>query len=139
MNKLKTNTQLPQAIVSKSVILPNELRVGNFVFADLYDETKILVESICSITQDVFNSTTGEIPFTSLKPIPINEDLLCKLGFNKTGGTYELCDGLIELVYAKDGMYEVIEGQWKSLKHIKHLHQLQNLYFALTGRELTVC
>ena len=130
---------LDKADVSKSVILPNELRVGNLVFVDLYDEIKILVESICSINKDIFNSTTGEIPFTSLKPIPINEDLLCKLGFNKTGGTYELCNGLIELVYAKNAMYEVIEGQWKSIENIKYLHQLQNLYFALTGRELTVC
>ena len=38
--------------------------------------TKILIESICSINKYIFNSTTGEIPFTSLKPIPINEDLV---------------------------------------------------------------
>ena len=31
---------LDKADVSKSVILPNELRVGNLVFADLYDEWK---------------------------------------------------------------------------------------------------
>jgi hypothetical protein len=135
MKKLKTDASLLQSCVSKSVILPNELRIGNLF------ENAI----ITSISEEGYNySDYPEMgvywkTFDTLKTIPINEDLLCKLGFNKIGGTYELCDGLIELVYAKDRMYEVIEGQWKSLEHIKYMHQLQNIYFALTGRELTVC
>lgn len=74
----------------------------------------------------------------NIKPIEITEDWLCKLGFNKTGGTYEFIDGLVELVFHKGEVFEVIDGQWKSFKHIKHIHQLQNLYFALTQRELAV-
>ena len=77
MNNSDTNQaeQLNETAVSKSVIFPTDLRIGNFVFADLYGETKILVESICSKNNDVFNSTTGEIPFTSLKPIPLTLQL----------------------------------------------------------------
>jgi len=121
---------LDKADVSKSVILPNELRVGNLVFADLYDETKILVESICSITQDVFNSTTGEIPFTSLKPIPITLQLYREIEIQliRKGFSYGFEKGKLTL-YLSD------EWEFKC----EFLHQFQNLFFFLSGSELTVC
>ena len=59
----------------------NELMIGNLIFSDLYNNTPILVESICSINKDIFNLTTGEIPFTSLIPIPLTEEWLLDFGF----------------------------------------------------------
>ena len=49
MTELSQNAlvlQCDKTAVSKSVIFPTDLRIGNFIFADLYGETKILVESI---------------------------------------------------------------------------------------------
>jgi hypothetical protein len=35
-----------------------------------------------------------------------------------------------------DGIFYLI--RYGFINHIKHVHQLQNLYFALTGEELTI-
>lgn len=134
MNTNKTKAeQLPQCdktAVSKSVIFPTDLRIGNFIFADLYGETKILVESICSKNNDVFNSTTGEIPFTSLKPIPLTLQLYREIEIQliRKGFSYGFEKGKLTL-YLSD------EWEFES----EFLHQFQNLFFFLSGSELTVC
>ena len=133
MTELSKNAEVPQCdktAVSKSVILQNQLRIGNFVFADLYGETKILVESICSKNNDVFNSTTGEIPFTSLKPIPITLQLYREIEIQliRKGFSYSFEKGKLTL-YLSD------EWEFES----EFLHQFQNLFFFLSGSELTVC
>ena len=116
-----------------------ELRIGNLVFADLYGEKEILVESICSINNDVFNSTTGEIPFSSLKPIPLTEEWLLKFGFELKIGNYHLENFRFNISNPMnyDG-FLFCDGYSVLTEKIKHVHQLQNLYFALTGEELTL-
>ena len=133
MTELSKNAQVPQCdktAVSKSVIFPTDLRIGNFIFADLYGETKILVESICSKNNDVFNSTTGEIPFTSLKPIHLTLQLYREIEIQliRKGFSYGFEKGKLTL-YLSD------EWEFES----EFLHQFQNLFFFLSGSELTVC
>ena len=133
MTELSKNAQVPQCVktdVSKSVIFPTDLRIGNFIFADLYGETKILVESICSKNNVVFNSTTGEIPFTSLKPIPLTLQLYREIEIQliRKGFSYGFEKGKLTL-YLSD------EWEFES----EFLHQFQNLFFFLSGSELTVC
>jgi hypothetical protein len=127
--------QCVQTSVSGSVILPTDLRIGNFVNADLYGNDKILIESICSLNNDVFNSKTGEIPFHSLKAIPISEELLLKLNavkldfkdfpsFNLFGMQINFVNGLwIEYV---------------SRVEITGLHNLQNIFFFRNSEELQI-
>ena len=133
--------QCVQTDVSKSVILSTDLRIGNFIEknGDICTLASVNTDKTIRIYNEDKTDTWGCFALRIFNPIEITEDWLCKLGFNKTGGTYEFIDGLVELVFHKGEVYEVIEGQWKSFKHIKHIHQLQNLYFALTGSELTVC
>ena len=133
MTELSKNTQVPQCdktAVMQSAILPQDLRIGNIVFADLYDEKPILVESICSKNQDIFNSTTGEIPFTSLKPIPLTLQLYREIEIQliRKGFSYGFEKGKLTL-YLSD------EWEFES----EFLHQFQNLFFFLSGSELTVC
>lgn len=72
----------------------------------------------------------------NVNPIPITEEWLLKLGFisNAYQDRYESncihiqCDKL----KGKTDLY--IEG----MPHIKHIHQLQNLYFSITGEELEI-
>jgi len=114
-----------------------DLRVGNLVFADLYGEKPILVESICSINEDIFNSTTGEIPLSSLKPIPLTEERLLEFGF-------EIEDDYLELVINErlsiiwvGYLAIMIEGNINFLNTDKvFIHQLQNLFHSLTNKEL---
>lgn len=119
----------------------NELRIGNLVLADLHEEKEILVESICSINNDVFNSTNGEIPFSSLKPIPLTEEWLLKFGFEKVRYekySHEKLNKLRAYPHVMTNGFGIYLMGSYSFPHIKHVHQLQNLYFALTGEEVTI-
>lgn len=82
------------------------------------------------------------------KPIPLTQEWLVKLGFDKLENdipTYFKCFGnLIEDDYefsfniyvdSEQNYFITIFGR-KII--IKHVHQLQNLYHALTGEELTI-
>lgn len=101
----------------------------------------------------------------TLKPIPLTEDILLKCGFEKKGSegwfhkdyiAFDLGDeGVDELDHRylmhpveisintssfRANIYNTMDdeqGATPKVK-IKTLHQLQNLYFALTGQELEV-
>jgi hypothetical protein len=114
----------------------NELRVGNFV---LHKDYKNFIKF------DEANwYRIGEcIEFLEdFEPIPLTEDWLVKF-FNITrrNGNVWLFDFSENFTCMWDGerilIEEYSEGEYP-LNHIKHVHQLQNLYFALTGEEL-VC
>jgi hypothetical protein len=99
------------------------------------------------------------------QPIPLTEEWLLKFGFIKLHhfGNYEFTkllndpvlgedksDLSIEVVHRSDDNryivrfvlepdyydYEPSSVNYHSLQHIEYVHQLQNLYFALTGEEL---
>ena len=75
------------------------------------------------------------------EPIPITEEWLLKFGFEKIIGSNEsnFTNGFYNLFVNSLGevnFYFFKEGDW--YQKIDYVHQLQNLYFALTGSELTV-
>jgi hypothetical protein len=106
----------------------NELRIGNYV----YFEDELLK----------FDFEMGW-NFDYIKPIPLTEEWLLKFGFEyvESYNNYKI----------KTGDYwnslKFYEGEWcynnddsdagcYFLTTIKYVHQLQNLYFALTNEEL---
>lgn len=86
--------------------------------------------------------------YGNLFPIAISEAWLLRLGFEKHKDVFSLSindGGVIE--YKKDGDKYIISYEIPSMndpyeigihqmEHIKAVHQLQNLYFSLTGKEL---
>jgi hypothetical protein len=119
----------------------NELRIGNYVNADLYNDKYILIESICSKNEDVFNSESGEIPLISLNPIALTEDILLKCGFEySTMGIYKKSNLYLIKWSDENAEFNVFGANGiKLIKvEIKSIHQLQNLYFALTNKELEI-
>jgi len=117
----------------------NELRIGNYVNADLYNNDLILIESICSKNEEIFNSTTGEIPLTSIKPIPLTEEWLLKFGFDLKKGTKYFHKEFNRLYLdISNPIYKHLGNVNGNLKEVEYVHQLQNLYFALTNEELTI-
>jgi len=118
----------------------NELRIGNYL-TDLFGET-FEVDGI--ETYGVFNSKIGDIPLDGCVPIPLTEEWLLKFGFQEIDKSiYRLEDVLTYgriTFFANQGMLCEL-GQSSGYKlgepDIKHVHQLQNLYFSLTGEELT--
>lgn len=118
------------------MIQPQELRISNYIIReDLFDKNKRIEKitelykekALCSGPISVF------VDYKDLQPIPLTEEWLLKFGF-------ELKNWGIKVWYLKG--FEI--DQHFYLKGIdwgvrfKYVHQLQNLYFALTGKELTL-
>lgn len=122
-----------------------ELRVGNY----LYDRKKKLckVERIepsdynraaFQFDAPVIGEALTHLPY---EPIPLTEEVLKRLGFmyDKETCTWsytislERFDYVFELEHINDEVFITIHNiEW----NYKYVHQLQNLFFGLTGFEL---
>jgi len=100
------------------------------------------------LIDDKWKDTYGQW-LTFYEPIPITEEWLLKFGFKKResgvcdsfyiGFNPVTHDWLFDLVWLKKMMDYSYEGNpfYKNGHHeVKYIHQLQNLYFALTQTEL---
>jgi hypothetical protein len=71
-----------------------------------------------------------------LTPIPLTEEWLLKFGFEKINHRTE------GIIYQNKWLRftETFYADWRggAIGKIQYVHQLQNLYFALTGNELTI-
>ena len=112
------------------------------------DEKQIRVGNLFERIDTMSNETLGVAEFTAhtwyrigecidnlewYTPIPLTKEWFLKFGFKKEGNTAKYWTlGTVDLweisgTYVNDLDYEV-----------KYVHQLQNLYFALTGEELII-
>lgn len=121
-----------------------ELRIGNYVDGIKYINSEMVVSSIG------YQSMPGEdnlylinsYPAYGFKPIPLTEEWLLRFGFTGNKGYMRKDnDYSMHFEYVNDGWEcNVCFGSYcedsESLEHIKYVHQLQNLYYALTGKEL---
>lgn len=118
----------------------NELRIGNLFIEKHCGET-ITVESISKERIGFSGEFYGK---WQAEPIPITEEWLLRFGFDK-GEEYYLNKNLD----SKEGIFEKMcyDLQNKEFTincnnydgycvEVEYIHQLQNLYFALTGEEL---
>lgn len=73
-------------------------------------------------------------------PIPVTEEWLQKFEWIKTGGILNThTDKNYQYVLEYDNEWNFINAnEMTFLKTIKFVHEFQNLYFALTGYELTL-
>jgi hypothetical protein len=115
----------------------NELRIGNLIEYLVYDyltPQKEWLENYVDI-QDLqwLNENPDDDCY---RPMKLTEDILVRLGFesNPYMDRYEKGPIFIECDKTK-GFIDLWIENWP---HIKSAHQLQNLYFALTGEELTL-
>lgn len=109
-------------------ILPNELRIGNYVN---YKCSVIIIDTIYYDSVNIDLTNCDGIDINLLKPIPITEEVLLKCGFEKEGVFHFWIKHLL--------IWNPSEGLFvhdKTGVQIKYLHQLQNLYYCFTGKEL---
>jgi len=111
------------------------LRIGNFISDanasdSFFAQVKKLDYSRCYYGQ--FHSA-----YSDLKPIPISEEWLIKFGFVlvvKQGN-----QGEFRVYQLNEITYNTNHGWWWK-HHLtvqpKYIHELQNLFFAITGTEL---
>jgi hypothetical protein len=114
-----------------------ELRIGDFVYVDNSQQICTITEikektvRVLYLRSDTGKNHNSIIEIVRIKPIPLTEEWLLKFGFEKYDDMilyWELDDVTI---WEEKGKY-----QFFSDKNIKYVHQLQNLYFALTEKEL---
>ena len=121
----------------------NELRIGNWVNDGF---STIELEAIDFVVMS--DAPEG----LSLKPLPITEQWLVDFGFEKTDDYgdqiyyelktegsrgYYVCFDHEEWVFGLSVRNECTCLIYDE-PHFQYVHQLQNLYFALTGEELTL-
>lgn len=117
---------------------PNELRIGNWVVRkDRQSGKFICYEQVNYLKKSI---KYGELPSSYCVGIPLTPEILEKCGFVTDGDSW--VKNKIELMFiTTDEHYEMEftcpSMDWKIVP-IKYLHQLQNLCFALTGKELTI-
>jgi hypothetical protein len=128
-----------------------ELRIGNYLF---YSDNVFceVITNICKTHVRCYVHNDLEdilLDITELKPIPLNNKWLIKLGFEKqyknekVYNTKKDRDGcLIHDVFlhydTEDKDYDLCLNDYFVRSHIKYVHQLQNIYFALTNEELII-
>lgn len=145
---------------------PQELRIGNLLYRSKewyreypeYKNQEYLIE-VNKITYDELLKDdyiiNGEY-LRLLVPIPLTEEWLLKFGFHEDNyGLFEKVKNNAEYksgceievwikqcIIDSDIVWDYCIGEDISnvthLAYIKYVHQLQNLYFALTGQELTI-
>ena len=85
-----------------------------------------------------------ELDILEIEPIPLTEDWLIKLGFDKERNAHDTTDLYIHDIISLSNKGDYFSCAIHTLltyplpTKIKNVHQLQNLYFALTGEELTL-
>lgn len=118
-----------------------DLRLGNLI---LFTEE---IEVVDIITLDQMNSYNGDATNLGYEAIPLTEDILLKCGFNldkdfnawQTPHDFHIRVEDNELKQKNKVFWIYFDEQEDHpITCIFELHQLQNLYFALTGEELTI-
>ena len=139
------------------MIQPQELRLGNYV---LYNGMICVVSSIIepTPTKDRFNNkyvislwNNGSFNATidEIEPIVITEEILFKCGFLKDENEIyhiDIFTHYLELMNSMECYYPIYiqKAQMSSeneqrigLNNLEFVNQLQNLFYSLTGEELT--
>lgn len=120
----------------------NELRIGNWVHSPFYKDYEIVALSVLGEGNELFFKSLDYYPkscrLKDIKPIKLNDLWLLRFGFKLFNDGGELVG---------DDMFWIHPKMKGSVNHgtyiwnicgvkIRYVHQLQNLYFALTGVEL---
>lgn len=143
------------------MIKATELRIGNLVFAG---KTRSGQSHYLAVVEQVlkdkaildwpsrgptpeFGTKAGPVDLSAIDAIPLAEEWLERLGWTKWSGGYLV--PLFEnrptsLIFSLDDTelrIMVMDGNGYVTciaKDVKFVHQIQNLFFALTGEELTI-
>ena len=121
-----------------------ELRIGNLVERDgnILEVVRIAKDNI--INYDLILQSKGmHVNSGNVIPIPLTEEWLVKFGFYYSDDENEFLE--LQLMH-KTKLYADNSNEFSTVVlkikeneiEIEYVHQLQNLYFALTGKELTL-
>ena len=125
----------------------NELRIGNIVkirgnICKVANISGFISESITGVIIDKHgNKKHLYAEINDIEPITLTEEWLLRARFTKsfivTNFAIQTEDGVLDLVPSDiAGHHVYFDDNW--ICKVQYVHQLQNLYFALTGQELII-
>ena len=112
------------------MINANELRIGNLLFWSTNNDIVVVDHEhirMCLLHQNDFNKL--------YKPIPLTEEWWVKLGFEISWNIRHKKE-YFNLFKVDDEYFYTADEHHHTSIAILYAHSLQNLYFALTGKEL---
>lgn len=123
----------------------NELRIGNFVNVPRADQSPFRIDAFESLSNKfikvaMIHPEYGENfhPLTwygnDLNPIPLTEEWLLRFGFEHREFSFDKGSFFLS---KRTGKNEYLYQAHTNRFQVKYVHQLQNLYFAVKGTELT--
>jgi len=119
-----------------------ELRIGNLISRKDLGNGEDRIESVIELGQKLICSGPIKVicQYDEIQPIPLTEEWLLKFGFEKLNRdvpAYESNNLIMEWLFER-WTGRLYYDAYTSIQiiQVNHVHQLQNLYFALTGEEL---
>ena len=136
-NKEEAERVAKKYINEKNMLKATDFRINNLVQDDLGNLLKVKKLDGEDITLKVvdrskFPLEVGWKPY----PIPLTEEWLFKFGFKLVESHDDHLYYLEETDFSLNRSFQ-FNNYYKRIE-LKYVHQLQNLYFALTGEELTI-
>jgi len=120
-----------------------ELRIGNYIY---WQEIRIVrginnLDEIITCCLDGSDNSYDEL--SDFTPIPLTEELYREVVKSIDENNQSMCisiGGGFELYYSNGKVFLRVGcvGNTLRLKHVDNLHSLQNLYFSLKNKELTI-
>lgn len=120
----------------------NELIIGNYVKFNKDTNNRYAGEIGQFELSDFYAISEGVMDFEDIEGIPLTEEILLKAGFEKDNGSpeneylFEFKNSCIRLVLDYPDYVVIISGD--EITIISYLHELQNLFLCLVGRELEI-
>jgi hypothetical protein len=140
MTNLTATTQITQ----------EQLRMGNGVMLKAASEGEVVRRKVIGVelngvridnwpSKEAPGAPDGLVPFNDLMPISLSHEMFEAAGFRYSNVKlwYENSEGFV-ISHHKDGAFYCPFIENIESPVLKHLHELQNLYFALTGKELEI-
>ncbi|HEV7331798.1 MAG TPA: hypothetical protein VGN63_12235 [Flavisolibacter sp.] len=126
------------------MIPSQELRIGNFVIADEKLQQISMIDQASSLAATTLpgdTQTAKTFPLENIRPVLLTDEILGQCGF-----LYHDYFKFWQLIESNDGFrsemdmdrdYTIIDFMRKPIvKELTSLHQLQNIYYMLKGKEL---
>lgn len=119
------------------MIEPKELRIGNYVYMGNNTVFPDKIQDISStiISSELFSAFSPE----TLYPIPLTQDWIEKLGADNLGYYFIEKGSTWNSPVGEDGFFFGMDEEGGiEICRVKFVHQLQNLVYDITGKELTL-
>lgn len=123
------------------MIAPQELRLENFVTdpsGRIFKVLELLSGYLRVYSEKKEWLSSESKAYNDIEPIELNEEWLFKMGFMCNKNEYCI------LGFDRFNVFQSVKGPYlfcddeKAIRYVKYVHELQNIFFALTGEELTI-